>query len=88
MDLSLSVCFSTAGYSVVESADYLLVGFRVGAVDMLVKEVWNTSPLTRQDMAGYYAELSEVGRDMDAVILGLYLMVVFLRRHWSMNCMV
>lgn len=52
MDLSLSVCFSTAGYSVVESADYLLVGFRVGAVDMLVKEVWNTSPLTRQDMAG------------------------------------
>lgn len=40
MDLSLSVCFSTAGYSVVESADYLLVGFRVGAVDMLVKEVW------------------------------------------------
>lgn len=62
MDLSLSVCFSTAGYSVVESADYLLVGFRVGAVDMLVKEVWNTSPLTRQDMAGYYAELSEVGK--------------------------
>ena len=26
--------------------------------------------------------------DMDAVILGLYLMVVFLRKHWSMNCMV
>lgn len=60
--MSLRALYHSDFYSVTESAGYLLVGFKEGAVSFIVKEIWNAAPLTRGEAEGLYAELAEVGK--------------------------
>ena len=49
-------------YHIIESGPYLLVGFKPGTVSFIVKEIWNTLPLTQKESECLYEELAEVGR--------------------------
>lgn len=57
----LHTLYLTYSYHVRESAGCLLVGFKPHTVSFIVKEVWNTAPLTKQEAEACYAELMKVG---------------------------
>lgn len=54
--------YHTYLYSVSTFSDYLLIGFKPGTVSFIVKEIWNTTPLTQKETEELYAELAEVGK--------------------------
>lgn len=60
--LPLKALFSIYFNYIVEFSDYLLIGFKPGTVSFIVKEIWNTTPLTLKQAEELYAELTKVGK--------------------------
>lgn len=63
MDTSSRLCslYVRNHYEVKEISGCLLVGFKPGCVSLIVKEVWNTSPLTEKESEELYGELQQIG---------------------------
>lgn len=57
----LRTLYLTHSYHVMESAGCLLVGFKPETVSFIVKEVWNTTPLTKLESETCYTEMQKVG---------------------------
>lgn len=54
--------FEVNFYHIIESGNYLFIGFKPGMISFIVKEIWNTHPLTRTESEALYDELAEIGR--------------------------
>lgn len=57
----LAALYAANRYEVKEVSGCLLVGFKPGLISFIVKEVWNTSPLTEKDAEDLYEELQQIG---------------------------
>lgn len=60
--IPLSALFQAHFDYIVKYSEYLLLGFKPGTVSFIVKEIWNTTPLTQKETEELYAELTEVGK--------------------------
>lgn len=58
---TLAALYRANQYHVSECAGCLLVGFKPGAVSVVVKECWNTSPVGKPEAEEFYAQLRTVG---------------------------